>query len=224
MIKACLFDLDGTLLDTLTTIAYYSNMALSAHGIEPVEVDRYKLFVGNGAKKLVERMLKYRNAYSEESFHIIYKYYMESYDANPTYLTEPYDGICDMLDSVKQRGISAGVISNKPDFATKAVCAAKFTPGTFGEVRGQVEGIAVKPDTEGAVCVLNSLGVSSDETIYVGDTDVDMQTGKNLGAYTVGVLWGFRDEEELTDAGADAVISHPMELVDLIDKLEYDRV
>lgn len=219
MIKACLFDLDGTLLDTLTTIAYYSNMALSAHGIEPVEVDRYKLFVGNGAKKLIERVLKYRNAYSEENFHIIYKHYMETYDANPTYLTEPYDGICQMLEMLNKRGILSGVISNKPDFATKAVCMTKFDPGTFVEVRGQVEGIAIKPDTEGALCVLSTLGVNSDEIVYVGDTDVDMQTGKNLGAYTVGVLWGFREEEELTSAGADAVIAHPMELVDLIDTL-----
>lgn len=220
MIKACLFDLDGTLLDTLTTIAYFCNNALKKHGVEPVDdINKYKYFVGNGAKKLVERTLREKNAYNDDIYNKVYKYYTESYDADPTYLTEPYDGICPMLKALKTKGIKTGVISNKPDFATKAVCRKKLAPGLVGEVRGQVEGIAVKPDIQGPLKVLEALNVRPEDTMYIGDTSVDMQTGKNLGAYTVGVLWGFRSEEELRASGADEIVSHPSEIIEIIERI-----
>lgn len=220
MIKACLFDLDGTLLDTITSISYYGNLALKEYGIEPIDKERYKYLVGDGAKILVRRMLTERNCCNDELYEKVYRFYNESYDANPTYLTEPYDGIVDMLLELKKRGIKAGVISNKPDYAAKSVCALKIENGLLHTVRGQVEGVKIKPDTEGALLALENMGVSKDEIIYVGDTGVDMVTGKSLGAYTVGVQWGFRDREELEKNGADAVISHPCELIKIIDKIK----
>ncbi len=219
MIKGCLFDLDGTILDTLTTIAHFGNKALEDNGIEPIESVEYKNFIGNGAKKLVERMLRFRNAYSIENFHNIYNCYMKLYDANPTYLTEPFDGIEEMLLSLKNRGIKIGVISNKPDYATRAVCKAKFKEGILDKVQGQLDTVPVKPDTKGPLMVLDALGVKCEDTVYIGDSGVDMKTGKNLGAYTVGVSWGFRDTDELVECGADKIVYSPREIADILDTL-----
>ena len=113
-----------------------------------------------------------------------------------------------------------GVITNKPDFAAKAVCEAKFKKGLLDIVRGQTESVAVKPDPEGALMVLEKLGAKTEETMFVGDTSVDMQTGKNLGAYTVGVLWGFREKEELIKSGADIVVSKPHEIKEIVNNFK----
>ena len=216
MIRACLFDLDGTLLDTLTTIAYYGNLSLAEFGYPAISKEEYKYMVGSGAKNLVTKMLGFHNAYSEENFHKIYEYYMEHYDADPSYLTEPYDGITDMLGVLCDMKIVSGVISNKPNFATVTVCREKFRQGLLSFVQGQKEGVPIKPDPQGPLSVLDSLGVSPQETIYVGDTAVDMKTGKNIGSYTVGVSWGFRNPDELIAAGADIIVTHPREITELI--------
>lgn len=219
MIKACLFDLDGTLLDTLTTISYYANCALSKFGIEPIDKDEYKYLVGNGAKILVERMLKVREAYSEENFEKVYNFYMESYDSNPTYLTEPYVGIEKMLLCLKNLGMKTGVISNKPDYAAKSVCKSKLSGGLVDFVQGQKEGVPIKPDPAGPMEVLSVLDILPEETMYVGDSGVDMQTGKNLGSYTVGVSWGFRSVEELTKNGADEIVYSPLDIIEIVKKI-----
>ena len=219
MIKACLFDLDGTLLDTITTISYYGNLSLEHFGIEPIEKERYKFLVGDGAKLLVERMLREKGVYTQDLYKKVYEFYMQSYDADPTYLTKPYDGIVDMLFELKKRGIKSGVISNKPDYAARSVCLDKIEGTLLHTVRGQIEGIKTKPDTQGPLNVLNLMGEKTQDTLYIGDTGVDMQTGKNLGSYTIGVLWGFRPCEELVKNGADRVISHPKEIVDIIEEI-----
>jgi len=218
MIKACLFDLDGTVLDTIKSIAHYGNLALKEFGVEPIETSKYNFFAGNGAKMLIKRMLEYRSCYSEELFSKVYPFYIQSYDANPTYLTEPFEGICELLKTLNKAGINSAVISNKPDFAARSVCKEKFDEGLFKLVRGQVDGVKIKPDTEGAFLVMKELGVTSEEILYIGDTDVDMQTGKNLGAYTVGVLWGFRGKEELITNGADELVAYPMEIAHIIER------
>lgn len=223
MIKACIFDLDGTILDTITTIAYYGNKALEEFGIKPIEVNLYNYFAGNGAKVLIRRMMEYRECYSEELFDKVYRFYMESYDANPSYLTEPFEGIVGLFEYLKSKGIKAGVISNKPDFAAKSICEAKFGCGLLDVVRGQVEGVKTKPHTEGVLMVADALGVNADEVLYIGDTDVDMQTGKNFGAYTIGVLWGFRGEDELVKNGADILVSHPMEIAHIIEQMKVSE-
>ena len=220
MIKACLFDLDGTILDTLTTIAHFGNEALKKFGIETIDREEYKYLAGSGAKKLVERMLRFRGAYTEETFCRVYEYYVSIYDANPTYLTEVFDGIEELLGFLKKENIAVGVITNKPDFAAKSVCREKFAKGLIDAVQGQTEDIPIKPAPDGALMLLGEFGVTGEQTIYVGDTSVDMQTGKKLGAYTVGVLWGFRGEKELTDSGADKIVSHPDEIIDIVNKLK----
>ena len=218
MIKACVFDLDGTLLNTLTTIAYYGNTALKKFGIEPIETERYKYLVGNGAKLLVERMLRERDAYTQEMYDKVYKYYNDCYNADVRRYTKPYDCIIDMLKQLKARNIAVGVISNKPDFAACGAVADFIPHGLVDVAHGQIEGIKIKPAPDGALNVLSELGVSAAETVYVGDTWIDMQTGKNLGAFTVGVLWGFRDYDELKENGADLIVKTPMEIVDCVDR------
>ena len=218
MIKACLFDLDGTLLNTLTTIAHFANFALAEHGIEPIDEKEYRFFAGNGARKLVERMLRFRGVYNEELFCRVYDCYMKAYDANPTHLSEPYEGICAMLTALKERGIKTGVISNKPDYAAKSVCAEKIDKGLVDFVQGQIDGVPVKPDITGPLQVLSALGVKRGETMYIGDSGVDMQTGKNLHSLTVGVSWGFRTEDELMENGADKIVNSPLQIVEIADE------
>ena len=217
MIKACVFDLDGTLLDTLTTIAYYGNLALNKFGIRSIETEEYKYLVGNGAKILVERMLKTTDSYCEEMYNKVYEYYNEQYNANTKLYTKPYPGICELLKELKNRNILIGVISNKPDFAAVNAIKDSFEDGLIDVAHGQIEGIKIKPEPDGAIMVLNELGVKADESLYIGDTWIDMQTGKNLGAYTIGVLWGFRDYDELKSNGADMIVEKPDEILQYIN-------
>ena len=219
MIKACLFDLDGTVLDTINTIAFYCNKALEKFGIETIPTERFNYLAGKGAQNLVESMLKERNCFSKELYEEIFPYYMGIYNEDPHYLTKPFDEIPSLLAFLKEKGIKAAVISNKPDFATKNLCEKMFAKDSFEVVRGHVEGVKLKPNTEGADLVMSELGVTKDEILYIGDTDIDMQTGKNLGAHTIGVLWGFRDEDELNANGADELVSQPMEIAHIIERI-----
>lgn len=215
-INACLFDLDGTLLNTLTTIAYYGNISLKKFGLAAIADDEYRYLVGDGAKLLVERMLRYDNAYTSEMYGKVYKYYNEQYNADVKRYTAPYDGIAEMLTELKKRGIKRGVISNKPDFAARGAVSEFLGHELIDVCHGQIEGIKIKPDPSGALAVLSEMGVQPSECMYIGDTGVDMQTGKNLGAYTVGVLWGFRDLNELKENGADTIVSAPHEILNLL--------
>lgn len=216
MIKACIFDLDGTLTNTLPTISHYANGALEKNGFLPYDEEKYKYFVGNGAKTLVERMLTAQNKMSEENFARVFGDYNRAYDAAPLERTVVYDGIFPLLEALRARGIKTAVLSNKPDFATTSV-VKHFFGALFDVAHGAREGIPLKPSPEGAYLILSELGVTEPSSVlYVGDTSVDMDTGKAAGFYTVGVKWGFREEKELQEHGADAVVSHPLEILELI--------
>ena len=216
MIKACIFDLDGTLTNTLPTISYYGNCALKKNGFLTFDEERYKYFIGNGAKTLVARMLAAQDKMSEENLSRVFEDYSRAYDAAPLYKTAVYDGILPLLACLPRMGIKTAVLSNKPDFATRSV-VEHFFPDSFDIVHGAREGIALKPSPKGALALMEELGIGDpSEIVYVGDTSVDMDTGKAAGFFTVGVLWGFRTEEELRAHGADAIVSHPLEILELI--------
>ena len=216
MVKLCIFDLDGTLLNTINTIAYYANNALEKHGVAPIAVERYKYLVGKGAKNLIHAALRERDCDNDALFEAVFADYNVAYNANVTYLTAPYDGIVHLLETLREKKIRAAIVSNKPDFATKAVVREILGDGCFDFVTGQVEGVPIKPDPTAVLNIIERFGVDRSECIYVGDTSTDMKTGKNAGLYTAGVLWGFRDRDELEESGADVIVAHPDELLSCI--------
>ena len=214
MIKCCIFDLDGTLLDTIGTIAHYVNITLQKYNISPISIEETKLFVGDGARELIARALRSRGEYRSEEFcERVHSEYKAAYDAEPLYLTRVYPGIYELIEELRARGVRLGVLSNKPMSAAVSV-VGHFFPNVFDVVLGAGEGVPLKPDPEGVYRALRQMKFTPEELIYVGDTSTDMQPGIAAGAsLTVGVLWGFRDKEELVRFGADLTVSEPHELL-----------
>ena len=216
MIKACVFDLDGTVLDTVGSIAYFANCALEKNGIEPIEVKEYNYLAGRGIANLVRGMLEYRGCYSDALYEKVYYDYDTAYNERPTYKSKIFDGLLETLDRIKAKGVKIAIVSNKPDFAARSVVRELYGEGYFDFVTGQTPGGVLKPDPAVVLSVMEKFGASREECIYVGDTSTDMQTGKNAGMYTVGVLWGFRGREELVSNGADIIIEKTSDLYNLV--------
>lgn len=223
MIKLCIFDLDGTVLNTLETIAYYGNEALEKYGIEPVAANTYKSFIGAGIYNLIKNMLNYRNVYSEEMFDKVFNDYNKAYNGNSAFRTEPYEGIIELIDNLRANGIKTAIVSNKPDYPTKCIIKEIFGEGYFDYAVGQREGIPIKPDPYSILEIMSFENLEKDECIYVGDSGSDMKEGKNAGIFSVGVLWGFRDEKDLSDNGADLIIKEPAELYEFIKNVNKNR-
>lgn len=220
MKKAAIFDLDGTIADTLESIAYSTNATLESLGLMKRPVEEYNYYAGDGADVLVMRALKAaceNNEQAEELYPRARAKYKEVFVDYCMYNVKPFDGMVELLEGLKARGIKIGVLSNKPHDRAVDVVNELFGEGYFDLVCGQREGIPKKPDPSGAKIMLKEFDVEAAECLYVGDTNVDMQTGKNTGMFTVGVLWGFRDREELENNNADAIITHPLELLEYIE-------
>ncbi len=212
MIRACIFDMDGTVADTLASIAGFGNEALVACGYQPIPVEEYRTLVGNGADTLMRRMLKFTaGEFTEEEVCRVRAVYDKAYESDPMRQVTEYPGMRETLTALKEHGLKLAVFSNKPDDMTQQV-AQHLYPGLFHAVRGQRSDTPLKPSPEGALLLAKELGVSPQECLYVGDTWVDMETGKNAQMETAGVLWGFRDREELEKAGACHIVSRPEEL------------
>ena len=219
MIKACIFDMDGTVLDTIGTITYFVNVTLEKFGIRKISEDECKIFVGNGARLLIERTLKSRGLEDEKLICEVLDSYNAAYDADPNYMTKPFDKITELLAALRAHGIKVGIVSNKPDFITRPLSEHFFGELVDLTVGGR-EGVPLKPSPDAVLEMLESLGAAPSELVYVGDTGTDMQTGKNAGAYlTVGVLWGFRKESELRENGADVIVNNPLQILDEVIKL-----
>ena len=215
-IKCAVFDLDGTLLDTIKTITYYLNFALGKNGLESVSEEECMSFVGDGVRMLLLRAIEAKGEYSDELYARMYEDYNAAYNAEPHYLTEAYGGIPEMLAELKARGIRLAVLSNKPHFATRATIE-KFFPDTFDIVNGGRDGVPLKPDPTSLLVTISALASSSSECAYIGDSDVDMQTAKNANtALAIGVSWGFRSRELLIESGADCIADTAADLSRLI--------
>ena len=217
--KAVIFDLDGTLLNTIDTITFYANKALGKFGFKTFSADDYKYFVGNGAVKLVERALSAAGGYTEDEFNKVFAYYNEIYNADSLYLTRPYDGIIEVLRKLKANGIKTGVISNKPDFATVDVVKKVIGDELIDICHGGRDNFPLKPDPASTLDILKELSADKEISAFVGDTYVDIATGRAAGLHTVGVKWGFRTEAELKEAGAEFITDSADELFDIIINL-----
>ena len=203
MIKLCIFDLDGTILNTLSTITHFVNTTFDKHGIRRITEDECKYFVGDGARLLIERALDSRGISGEGRVVQLLSEYNEIYHKNTLYLTKVYEGIPELIHKLKERGIYLAVLSNKPDEAAKSV-VSHFFGSAFDIVLGAREGVPLKPDPAAALEIMESLGVTGEECAWIGDTNTDMQTAKAISAaLSVGVLWGFREGDELARYGAD---------------------
>ncbi|MEN3944011.1 HAD family hydrolase [Prosthecobacter sp. SYSU 5D2] len=217
MLKAFIFDLDGTLIDSLADIAESINRMLDARGYPRCEVEIFKQMVGDGMEKLVERALP-EAVRSEELIRICTEEYRSLYDTLWKQQTEPYADIVKNLNELKKRGLKTGVISNKAHRFTVPMTEHFFGAGFFDLILGQRLEVPRKPDPAGAHEAAAMLGVDIHECAYVGDSGIDMQFAKSSGMLAIGVDWGFRSVTELRDNGAVHVISNPGELLEIFDK------
>jgi phosphoglycolate phosphatase len=215
MIDTVLFDLDGTLLNTLDDMADCANAALSMNGWPVHDTEAYKYFVGNGVDVLIRRIVP-DGIVSPEELERVKKNYAELYAKHATDKTRPYDGIPELIESLRARGVKSAVISNKPDQATLQTVAHFFAKGSFDFVSGNKPGIPLKPDPAIVLLAIESIGSEPERCLYVGDTGTDMTTAKNSGCVPVGVTWGFRERDELLSGGAKFLIDSPEELLALL--------
>ena len=214
--KACIFDLDGTLTNTLESMTYSVNLTLEEMGLSKITKDQCRLFVGNGARVLMEKSLKAAGDTDASRIEEGMEIYGRIFDQNCTYHVTPCEGNPEMLKALKDKGIHLAVLSNKPDRQTVKVVKAIFGEELFDYAQGQKEGIRRKPEPDGVWYLMEQMHVSKEECLYIGDSEVDAATGRNAGLKTIGVLWGFRDRKTLETAGADDLIDRPDELLQFV--------
>ncbi len=209
------FDLDGTLLNSLEDLADSANHVLSQHGFPTHPVDAYRYFVGDGVRKLIERILPEPER-RESRIEACKREFVDYYDIHKEDKTAAYPGISELLLSLKGRGLKIAVATNKVHLAVEPLMRKYFPEVRFDVVLGQRDGIPVKPDPRILYDILEETGCEPSETMHVGDTATDMQLAYNAGVSSVGVLWGYRPLEELQAAGAEHIIRRPDELLELI--------
>ncbi len=215
-LKAVLFDLDGTLVNTLADLCYGVNRELEKYNFPTHPEDAFKYFAGNGIPKMVERALP--DDVDEELKQKITSDFLSYYADHYADRSYAYKGVPELVKALKEKGLLIAVVTNKADEVANLV-VNKCYGDIFDFIMGQRKGLPPKPDPTAAKIVMQELGVTPDECVFVGDTGVDVLTGANSGAYPIGVLWGFREREELTENGAKSIIENPMELIEIIDNL-----
>jgi phosphoglycolate phosphatase len=215
--RATLFDLDGTLLDTLDDIANAANRVLAARGFPTRPNAHYRTFIGDGVVKLMLRALPETNR-DEATVQACVSAYVQEYDRSWNAQTRPYAGVPEMLDGLLIRGLKLAVLSNKPDHFTQRCVDGLLAKWAFEVVLGASDLFPRKPNPAGATEIARRLGVAPSDCLYVGDSGVDMQTARAAGMRAVGALWGFRDREELVKDGAQLLINEPSEVLEFLDR------
>lgn len=211
--KACIFDLDGTLLDTLQDLANSANAALETVGLPQRSLEEVRSFVGNGVRVLMRRAVP--EGTSDALYESAYAHFLEIYAREKSHHTCPYEGIAETVQALEARGIRCAVLSNKNDDAVAALCAQYF-PGLFEWTQGMCEGFQPKPAPDALFAICTRLGLALDDVIYIGDSEVDVQTAEAAGVRMIAVTWGFRSREALLAAGAKTFINHPKELLSVL--------
>ncbi len=214
-IKGIVFDLDGTLADSIEDIADSMNQVLEEQNLATHNIETYKTFVGNGIRKLVKRSLP-ENLRTDEHFPKNLDRMLEVYGANCINKTKLYPGVAHLLDQLNDKGIKIAVFSNKANHLTQKVVKVLLAKWDVEFVIGASDEVARKPDPQGALMAAKKMNLSPKELMFVGDSGVDMETAKNAGMFGIGVLWGFRDAEELKANGAKEIISEASELLNHI--------
>ena len=211
MKKTVIFDLDGTLLNTLDDLADSTNYALSKFGYPTRTIEEVRQFVGNGVAKLIERAIP--DGKNSPNFEKCLSIFKENYAQNMYNKTAPYNGIIEMLSNLKSKGIKIAVVSNKFDLAVKELCK-KYFDGfiDFAAGENEAQGIKKKPAPDTVISVLNEFNFAPEDAVYVGDSDVDIMTAKNSKMPCISVSWGFRDEKFLLENGATILINAPSEI------------
>ncbi|TNF07685.1 MAG: HAD family hydrolase [Bacillota bacterium] len=215
MIKAILFDMDGTILNTLTDIWIAVNHAFKIKKFNEQSLDMIRKSVGNGAMTLIKRVVP--KDLEDEEIKEVFHLYQDYYDAHHTENTGPYPGIMSLLQTLKQKGYKLGVVSNKFEHLVEALNQDIFQ-GVFDVSIGETTGIPIKPAPDMLYKAIKLLNVKKDEAIFVGDSDTDIITSHNAGIKSIGVSWGFRDEDELIKHGATIIIHHPHELLNILER------
>lgn len=214
--RAVLFDLDGTLLYTLGDIAGAANRVLESHGREPKPVESYRRMVGSGLRRLIEHCIPEED-HDEELLSDYTREMIDAYHAEPTATTEPYPGIEELLDTLSERGFVLATLSNKLDSLTRLIVEETLGLDRFRVVQGALAGVPKKPDPGAALEIVSSMAVSPGETLFVGDSSIDMKTAQNAGMQSCAVTWGYRTREELVEAGAGYLVDTPAEILAIFD-------
>lgn len=214
--KAIIFDLDGTLIDSLEDIAICMNQVLEELNLPSHKIEDYKYFVGGGISILVDNALHQDT--NEETKILVTEKFKIIYDQKLHAKTKPYEGIYELLDELVNLDFKIGILSNKPHEFTLAYTNNLFSKYNLQEVHGQKIEIAKKPDPLAAINIAKAFNTPCEEVYFVGDTMVDMQTAVNAKMIGIGVLWGFRDEEELSSNGANFLVKHPLDILEIINK------
>ena len=213
-----IFDLDGTLLNTLEDLHAFFNKAITEYGYPRRTLDEIKSFVGNGIKKAIERALP--SNIEESELNKIVNYFRSYYEEHMLELTKPYDGIIGMLEELKANNYKLAVVSNKYDAAVKELCKNYF--GKYIDIAiGESEEVRKKPEIDGVMKAIKELNSSIDNSIYIGDSDVDIKTAKNVGIPCISVLWGFRDKDFLIQNGGKLFAEKPKDIIKIIEKKLY---
>ena len=215
MKKLAIFDLDGTLLNTIEDLGYAANHALQAHGYPTHSIASYPFFVGNGVRRLIERVLP-EDARTEATIDRLLVTFKEYYNDHNTDYTKPYEGIPELLSLLSSRGVAIAVASNKYQAATEKLISHFFPTLSFIAVEGQKEGVPVKPDPSIVFEILAKSKTPKADTIYIGDSGVDMETARRACVDSVGVTWGFRPEKELVENHADTIVNSPGDIEKLV--------
>jgi len=221
MYKACIFDLDGTLCDSVESLVYCGNHALRDLGLKEAAPEDYKRFVGDGVDVLLQRLLRFGGDEECALFQEMKARYLAYFREGCMYQVGPYPGVSEALEELKRQGAKIAVLSNKANEFSNQVCCALFDEGTFDLVCGIGGEIAAKPSPVGITHILNTFGMDAGEAVLIGDTKTDIATAKNANIRCVGAVWGFRDEAELIGAGADVLAATPSDVIDALQKIGF---
>lgn len=211
--KAVIFDMDGTILNTLEDLKNATNYSLRQFGMPERTLEEVRMFVGNGIRKLVERAVP--SGTSEEKIAQVFDVFLEYYEIHSADNTSPYPGILELVEKLKKSGIKTAVSTNKADVPAQELGREYFN-GIFDLIVGQQDGLKVKPAPDSVNKILSILDIQKKDAIYIGDSDVDVQTAKNSGLDFIGVSWGFRGREFLEKNGAKNIVDNANEILDLV--------